>query len=94
MTISVHSPLDKVAMSAFLDEARAKGLWLRSKYQGFWLSPDELEALQKKGQYRWGCTNWEMCDPQDWIDSLCLSVQRASNDLAEAIKRIRLSRKT
>jgi len=49
-------------------EARAKGLWFHSSYAGAWFSPDDLDAAHKAGQFVWGATNWELRDPQEFID--------------------------
>ena len=51
-------------------EARKKGLWFNSNYQDLWFSPDELEKLQKKGQFRWGAVNWVLRDPKEKLEYL------------------------
>ena len=45
--------------------ARAEGLYFHGHYQNMWFSPDELEALQAQGEFRWGAVNWELRDPAE-----------------------------
>lgn len=48
--------------------ARAKGLWFYSAYADAWFSPDELAATHKTGKFIWSPENWELRDPQEFID--------------------------
>lgn len=57
--------MDKIieSLQPLFDKARAEGLWFLCTYEGLWFSPDELEALQKKGQFVWGPVNWRLTTP-------------------------------
>lgn len=49
-------------------EARRQGLWLHCAYQNLWFSPDQLEAENKNGKFRWGAVNWRLRDPMEHIE--------------------------
>jgi hypothetical protein len=64
-------------MSALLEEAETKGLWLYTSYQDLWFSPAQLREHQANGRFRWGVVNWRLRDPQEMV-------QNAERDVATA----------
>lgn len=68
-------------MQDMFDEARKEGLWLYCSYQDLWFSPDELEAAQAEGRFRWGRTNWTLRDPKEKLVGLI----RAEASAAQAV---------
>ncbi len=57
--------------------ARAEGLYFHGHYQNMWFSPDELEALQAQGEFRWGAVNWELrCGNKHWMAPRLSAEQR------------------
>lgn len=80
-------------MEPLFKEAREKGLWFYSQYQGLWFSPDQLEELlvhQKR--FRWGPVNWMLRDPQEAIDELKRQVCALENQISDFEKLILLSK--
>jgi hypothetical protein len=56
-----------ISMKPLFDQARREGKWLYTSYQQLWFSPDQLEAEQRAGRFRWGACNWELRDPMDQV---------------------------
>lgn len=57
-------------IESMIQEAERKGLWLKSKYQNLWFSPEELRKEVRKGHFRWGRENWTMRDPKERKEEL------------------------
>lgn len=72
---------DRDALGALFDEARASGKWFWCRYQDLWFAPDDLEARQRNGTFRWGAVNWELRDPREKIAE---ARKRANDAVAEA----------
>lgn len=58
------------SMVDMFKEAEEKKLWFFSQYQQIWLSPDELRKYQENRRFRWGPVNWQLRDPQEYLDQL------------------------
>lgn len=56
-----------VLMAPLFKQARTEGKWFFSSYQQLWFSPDELEATQRAGRFRWGPDNWRLRDPTEYL---------------------------
>jgi hypothetical protein len=41
-------------LQPLISQARVQGKWLHCAYQNLWFSPDELEAENREGRFRWG----------------------------------------
>lgn len=50
------------------EKARKDGLWFHCSYQDLWFTPDQLEAEQKAGRFRWGRVNWTLRDPHERLE--------------------------
>jgi len=55
------------SMQPLFDQARREGKWFFTSYQQIWFSPDELEAQQRSGKFRWGPENWELRHPSEYL---------------------------
>ena len=75
-------------LSSLIEKARREGLWLWCIYQDLWFSPDELEAENRQGRFRWGETNWKLRDPQENIVALKQRVTSAECNLVEFQNRV------
>jgi hypothetical protein len=75
-----------ISMRALFDQARAEGKWLWTRYHDIWFSPDELEAEQRNGKFRWGSCNWELRDPNEYVNE---AKDRLSATQAEYERRVR-----
>lgn len=58
---------EHVDLSELIAEARKQSKWLHCAYQNLWFSPDDLEACNKAGRFRWGAVNWTLRDPKERI---------------------------
>lgn len=81
---------DKTALMAMFNEARAKNLWF---YHGglsgpLWLSPNELQSFQEKGEYRWGASNWQLRDPQERLYELEVATTKLLTERKEFERRM------
>ncbi len=88
MTVRLANSVILKMLAPLLEEARQKGLWFYSPYQGLWFSPDELESLQKEGRFRWGPDNWELRDPRENLAHLRTKAAIANNEAMEFAKKI------
>jgi hypothetical protein len=52
-------------LKELIEQARKEGKWLWCHYQDLWFSPDQLEAENAAGKFRWGPVNWKLRDPQE-----------------------------
>lgn len=52
-------------LNDLIAEARATRRWLWCCYQDLWFTPDQLEAANAEGRFRWGAVNWKLCDPRE-----------------------------
>lgn len=75
-------------MAPLFKEAREKGLWFYTNYQGMWFAPCELEAEHAAGRLRWGPDNWKLRDPQEMIKAMKAKRKQIKKDIAEVEKRI------
>jgi hypothetical protein len=57
-----------MTLTELINEARVKGKWLWCRYQDLWFSPEQLEAQNADGKFRWGVDNFELRDPQEYIE--------------------------
>jgi hypothetical protein len=55
------------SLAPLFKEARETGKWFWCPYQNLWFSPDQLEAAQSDGRFRWGAINWKLRDPRERI---------------------------
>ena len=69
-----------VLMQPLLQQARAEGKWLWTRYHDIWFSPDELESEQRKGNFRWGPVNWELRDPREYVEASKRSLDAARQE--------------
>ena len=69
-------------------QARAEGKWLRCSYQDLWFSPDQLEADNRDGRFRWGPQNWTLHDPQELLRRADETVDKAVADRDRIIREI------
>lgn len=79
---------DCIALDELFTRARTEGLWFHGRHQDLWLSPDELQAEQKKGQYLWGAVNWELRNPVEMVEAAKAKVFSAEKELKEARSRV------
>jgi hypothetical protein len=82
---------DKKALDDLFFEARAKGLWFfHGGFSGpLWLSPDELQKEQDKGNFIWGAINWELRDPHEHLDTLVNDITNAEKAYKAFLKRLK-----
>ena len=78
------------SLEPLFTEAKAKGLFFRSNYQGFLLSPDELRKEHANGRLIWGPVNWELVDPRTKSEELKEKIKSAENELANWNRKIGL----
>ena len=79
---------EKVILSPLIERARQQGLWLWCSYQDLWFSPDELEAENHQGRFRWEDTNWQLRDPQEHITALANRIRVAESSLVDFQRRV------
>ena len=69
-------------MNEMYDKAKQEGLFFHtSTYHDLWFCPDELKQLQEEGKFRWGKVNWELVDPNIYIE-------RQRNEIKKLEKKI------
>lgn len=56
-----------IEMRPLYEQARREGKWLYCHYQNLWFAPDQLEAEQRAGRFRWGAVNWQVRDPMERV---------------------------
>lgn len=66
-----------ISMRPLFEQARREGKWLYTSYQQLWFSPDQLEAEQRAGRFRWGACNWELRDPMEQVASAKAALEAA-----------------
>lgn len=54
-------------LKALTEKARSEKKWLWCSYQDIWFSPDQLDAENAAGRYRWGAINWKLRDPAERV---------------------------
>ena len=64
-----------------IEQARAERKLIYCRYQQLWFGPDELEALNKQGRFRWGAVNFTLRDPQEKLNEMYKSVKRQERDI-------------
>ncbi len=78
----------KHELSAFIDEAEKRGLWLYASYHQLWFSPAELRAEHVNGKFMWSAENFKIRDPQERLDQLDLeaeSIAKARENMTSRI---------
>ena len=65
--------------------ARQQKLWFHGVYQDLWFSPDELDAEQAAGRFRWGAVNWSLRDPKEHLANL----EERAKDAQDAVERFK-----
>lgn len=75
-------------LQPLIEQARAEGKWLCCSYQDLWFSPDQLEAANRDGRFRWGPINWTLHDPQERVRRAEGAVEQAVADLARVRREI------
>lgn len=70
------------------EEARAKGLWFYNPYYSLWFSPDELEAEQRSGKFRWGPVNWQLRDPSEYLNEAKRECEKAARHYDYVLSRV------
>jgi hypothetical protein len=68
-------------LNFMIEEAKEKGLWLRSKYQGIWFHPEDLRQHNEKGNFIWGAGNWDLKDPKEKTKELESEIHKAEERL-------------
>ena len=86
--MSGYDPAQDPKMIAMFKEARALGKWFHCYYQDLWFSPDELEAENRAGRFRWGHHNWTLEDPKDLLVQAEEDLKAAQERLAELRQKI------
>lgn len=76
------------SLAPLFKEAREKGLWFYSWYAELWFSPDELEAANKAGTFRWGAVNWRLRDPAERVNQLRDKIRQAQAELEQFERRL------
>ena len=75
-------------LKPMFQQAKLLGLWFHCGYQNLWFHPEELRKAHLEGRFIWGAVNYELCDPQEKIDSLKKEIEQAENKLANFEKRL------
>lgn len=70
-------------MKPMIEKARRNGMWLWSRYQDLWFSPDELESKQAAGRFCWGPANWSLRHPSERLKELESRCDRAFRECME-----------
>lgn len=70
-----------MTLEQLIEQARTEGKYIFCYYQQLWFSPDELEQLNKQGQFRWGAVNFALRDPQERLDGMYVSVEKMKRDI-------------
>ena len=78
-------------LRSLIQEARDRRMWLWCNYQDIWFSPDELEAMNKKGKCLWGPVNWKLRDGQENTIKLENLVKQAEDNLKDWKKKCLVS---
>lgn len=68
-------------MKPLLQKARDNNCVLRSRYQGIYFTPDELEAAWKDGRFVWGPVNWDLVSCDEARRRHRLEVEEAQRNL-------------
>jgi len=69
-------------LDELIGRARQEGKWLWCRYHGLWFSPDQLEAENAAGRFRWGPESWKLRDPKEYLTEAEALVSAA---LAQAV---------
>lgn len=72
-----------MTLQNLIDEARGNGKWLWCSYQDLWFSPDQLEAENANGKFRWGPVNWKLRDPGERLSE---AKERTARALREEVR--------
>ena len=87
--MEANSRVMEKRLGPMFDRARRDGLYFYSTYQSLWFSPDELEADQAAGRFRWGAVNWELRHPSERTRELEHKVAQAQTELDAWRKRLK-----
>jgi hypothetical protein len=80
------------SLRPLIAQARAEKKWLHCSYRDLWFSPDELEAANREGRFRWGAVNWTLRDSNELVASAMEEVCRAMRNLDRIHDRIARSK--
>ncbi len=76
------------SLRPLIAQARAEGKWLHCSYQDLWFSPDELEAANRDGRFRWGAVNWTVRDPGEMVREKAEELRLAERNYLSAVNRV------
>lgn len=76
------------AMRQLFEKAERENLWFYSPYQQLWFSPAELKRAQRKGQFRWSSSNWQLRSPYAFIEEKRICMENASKNYELALARV------
>jgi hypothetical protein len=79
-------------LAGLIAEAESKGLWISSRYQELWFSPDELRRNNARGAFLWSRDNWKIADPTIHLETLRQRASQASRDVEDFAWRLELAR--
>lgn len=68
------------SLEPLFTQAEKEQLWFRSRYQGIWLTPNELRENQAEGKFIWGPSNWELRNPEEELARLYKVAVQARNN--------------
>ena len=77
-----------VTLHVLIEQARANGKWLWCYYQDLWFSPDQLEAENREGRFRWDADNWKLRDPHERLAEARERTARAQAEEARIARAI------
>lgn len=72
-----------------IEAARATKMWLHSRYHDLWFTPDELEAENADGKFRWGDEWWTLRSPAEFLDAALARVRSTQAALFAAWDKVR-----
>ena len=71
-----------------ITEARENRLLLFSPYRAVWFTPDELEAENAVGRFRWSDENWQLRPVHVYLAQHLRQLERAQAEYDEALARV------
>jgi hypothetical protein len=80
--------LISVEMRPMFAAARAGKLIFWNRYHDLWFTPDELEAQQAAGSFRWGAVNWEIIPEDEYLNRARQRVESAQVEYDRRLKRL------
>ena len=88
ITKSVHdgnAKANQIRLRELIAKARAEKKWLYANNLAgeFWYSPDQLAAESANGKSLWGAINWQLRDPEEYVEQ---ARKRLNDALADYIR--------